>query len=78
MVLQCSAKHKEPVAGWHWIGLAREVKKEAKLLFPALQRSKEYFEEYFANLEWTMIKKRFETCNQTFPTEKKNGFCFCS
>ena len=43
MVFQGSAKHEGPVAGWHLIGLAREVQKEAKLVFSALQGSKEYF-----------------------------------
>ena len=38
MVFQGSAKHEGPVAGWHLIGLAREVQKEAELFFP---RSKE-------------------------------------
>ena len=43
MVFQGSAKHEGPVADWHLIGLAREVQKEAKLVFSALQGSKEYF-----------------------------------
>ena len=38
MVFQGSAKHEGPVAGWHLIGLAREVQKEVELVFP---RSKE-------------------------------------
>ena len=43
MVFQGSAKHEGPVADWHLIGLAREVQKEAELVFSALQGSKEYF-----------------------------------
>ena len=42
MVFQGSAKHEGPVAGWYFIGLAREVQKEEEL-FSALQGSKEYF-----------------------------------
>ena len=43
MIFQGSAKHEGPVAGLHLIGLAREVQKEAELVFYALQGSKEYF-----------------------------------
>ena len=43
MVFQGSAKHEGLVAGWHLIGLASEVQKEAELVFSALQGSKEYF-----------------------------------
>ena len=43
MVFEDSAKHEGPVAGWHLIGLEREVQKEAELVFSALQESKEYF-----------------------------------
>ena len=43
MIFQGSAKHEGPVAGLHLIGLAREVQKEAELVFFALQGSKEYF-----------------------------------
>ena len=43
MVFQGSAKHEEPVAGWHLIGLAKEVQKEVELVFSVLQGSKEYF-----------------------------------
>ena len=43
MVIQGTAKYEGPVAGWHLIGLAREVQKEPELVFSVLQGSKEYF-----------------------------------
>ena len=42
VVCQWSTKYERSVVGWHWIGLAREVAKEAEL-FSAFQGSKEYF-----------------------------------
>ena len=51
MIFQHSVNHERPATCWHWIGLAREVKKEAELF---LSRSKEVKNlpadmTYFAN-----------------------------
>ena len=54
MVFQHSAKHEGPVSGWHLIGLASEVQKEAELVFSALQGSKEYFA--------TLVTRNFNYC----------------